>query len=142
MIAVLLVLFPSFVTTTLFTYTTIPDTDSGPGYVFANEGTENVPIYCEVFNDVGNQIITRWSIMRQTDSSLLPVTFFVNGTVDTPEYLMGKIEAIGEPFPGFPITYQNNFTIVNFTSEFDGSQIACGQTGALRTFNIGLSGNY
>ena len=135
-----LVVFPNLVISQI-TYTTIPDTDSDrPAYVFANEGTENISLYCLVDNS-GTQTVSRWSIMRKTDSSLLPITFFINGTVDTPADLIGKITAIGDPFPGLPITYQTNFTIINFTNEFDLSQLKCGETGILRTFNLGFTGN-
>ena len=131
-----LVLFPNLVISQI-TVTTIPDTD----YVFANEGTENISLYCVVDND-GNQTITDWFIMRQTDSNLVQPSFHKNGTVIEPADLIGKIEAIGDPFPQLPtITYQTNFTIINFTSEFDLSQLKCGPQGSFRTFNLGFTGN-
>ena len=124
------------------TYNTIPDTDSGvPAYVFANEGTENVQLYCEVIrNDMNVQ--TRWLIKRQNDLNFAILTFDVNGTVSSSEHsdLIGKIEAIGEPISQ-TLQFQTNFTIINFTSEFDLSQIKCGPDGAqLREFNLGLPG--
>ena len=132
-----LVLFPNLVISQITSVTTIPDTD----YVFANEGTENISLYCVVDID-GNQTITDWFIMRQTDSMLTQPSFYKNGTVNTPADLIGKIEAIGDPFPPLPtITYQTNFTIINFTSEFDLSQLKCGTQGTLRTFNLGFTGN-
>ena len=133
------VLFPNFVISQ-FTITTIPDTDSGPAYVFANEGTENISLYCEVINNLGNLQLTNWFITRQTDSNVVEPAFFLNGTVDTPEDLKGKITAIGEPLTGLPLQFQNNFTIINFTSEFDLCQLQCGPQGSLRIFILGFTG--
>ena len=135
-----LVLFPNFVISQI-TVTTIPDTDSDPAYVFANEGTDDISLYCIVDNG-GTQTVTDWFIMRQTDSNLIQPSFHINGTVIEPADLIGKIEVTGKPFPPLPtITYQTNFTVINFTSDLDQSQIICGPQGSFKTFNFGFTGN-
>ena len=124
------------------TYTTVPNTDSGAAYVFADEGTLNVSIYCKVINS-NTPAVTRWLIRRSNDSQLIVPTFDFNGKVTNPTDLVGKIEAIGDIFIQGSLTFQTNFTILNFTNEFDLSLVKCGpQTATLRQFNFGFPGTY
>ena len=121
------------------TYTTVPNTDSGPAYVFADEGTLNVSIYCEVFSS-SNQIQTRWLIKRQSDGSPLGLTYN-NEVITEPAFLVGKATITGELVPNSVTTYRSNFTILNFTNVFDLSQLKCGPLGqTLREFNFGFPG--
>ena len=125
------------------TYNTIPDTNSGPGYVFAEEGTLNVSIYCKVFIN-GEQFQSRWLVKRQSDTGLILPNFDVSGQVTGPlpqaSTLIGKIIATGELIPNASVASQTNFTIVNLTSEFNLSQIQCGPQGETQKFNFGFPG--
>ena len=122
-------------------FTTIPNTDSGPVYLIPKEGTLNVSLYCKVILN-NFQIQTRWLVKRPMDS--LPITTDYNaaGELISPPFLMGKIRAIGDVIPDLEsnLTYETNFTILNFTSEFDVIQIKCGPQGVLREFNLGFPG--
>ena len=121
-------------------FTTIPDIEDSPAYVFAEKGTLNVPIYCEVTNN--GQIQTRWTVKRQTDSTPILTDFNSAGELISPADLVGKITAIGDVISGISLTYETNFTILNFTKEFDQALIQCAQSfpGTIREFNLGFPG--
>ena len=51
MFSILVLLAVVSITLSQVTYTTVPNTDSGPAYVFADKGTLNVSIYCKVNNN-------------------------------------------------------------------------------------------
>lgn len=124
------------------TYRTVPDTDSGPAYVFAEEGTLNVSIYCEVINN-NVQALSRWLIIRDDNNQLIVPSFDSSGKCTSPADLIDKIEAIGDVIIQGSITYQTNFTILNFTVEFDLilNLIRCGPQGyPPRVFNFGFPG--
>ena len=124
------------------TYKTVPDTDNGPAYVFAEEGTLNVSIYCEVINN-NVQAQSRWLIIRDDNSQSIVPSFDGSGKCTNPADLVGKIEAIGDDIIQGSVTYQTNFTILNFTVEFDLilNLIRCGPQGhPQRTFNFGFPG--
>lgn len=125
------------------TYNTIPDTNSGPGYIFAKEGTLNVSIYCKVFID-DEQFQSRWVVKRQSDTGLILPSFDASGQVTGPlpqaSTLIGKIRVSGELLPNISIASHTNFTIVNLTSEFDLSQVQCGPQGVTQEFNFGFPG--
>ena len=139
MVILLLVLLPISVALGQVTYITVPNTDNGPAYVFADEGTLNVSLYCEVFSD-SIQIQTRWLIKRQSDGSLLGLTY-TNEVITEPAFLVGKATITGGLVPNSVTTYRTNFTILNFTNVFNLSQLMCGPLGqTLREFNFGFPG--
>ena len=141
MFSILVLLAVVSITLSQVTYTTVPNTDSGPAYVFADEGTLNVSIYCKVNNN--GQALTRWLIKRNDDSAMIEPAFDFNGKVTNPPDLVGKIEAIGNVLVQGSLTFQTNFTILNFTDEFDLSQVKCGpQSATLRQFNFRFPGTY
>ena len=121
-------------------FTTVPDTaDNVPTYIITEEGTLNVSLYCEVIS--GNiQVLTRWLVKRPSDSMPILTEYNINGELTSPDDLMGKIRAIGNIVPNVTIQYQTNFTIVNFTSEFNPTLIKCGPQGTVREFNLGFPG--
>ena len=123
-----------------FIFTTIPNTDSGLAYVFAEEGTLNVSLYCEVIQN-NFQIQTSWFVKRQNDSVERPTDYNATGELTTPSDLVGKITATGDVIPGNmeSLTYETNFTILKFTSEFNLAQVQCG-SGTIRVFNLGFPG--
>ena len=117
-------------------FTTVPNTNNGPAYVFVEEGTLNVSLYCQV-NSNNIQIQTRWLVKRSTDIALFVLDFNTAGELISPADLVGKITAIGDVILGISLTYETNLTILNFTSEFDHVQIQCGLQGfELRKFNL------
>ena len=122
-------------------FTTVPNTDNGPGYVFAEEGTLNVSLYCMIYNN--GLVQTRWLVKRQSDNNLVIPDFNSAGELISPANLLGKITAIGDVIPGISLTYETNFTILNFTNEFDMAQVDCAQSfpGTSREFNLGFPGN-
>ena len=121
-------------------FTTDPDTEDGPAYVFAEKGTLNVSLYCEVNNN--GRVQTRWTIKRQTDTQLLITDYNSAGELILPVDLVGKITAIGDVINGSSLTLETNFTILNFTSEFNLALLRCAQSipGTLREFNLGFPG--
>ena len=121
-------------------FTTDPDTEDGPAYVFAEKGTLNVSIYCEVTNN--GQVQTSWRVKRQTDSTPILTDYNSAGELTSPGDLVGKITAIGDVIPGISLTYETNFTVLNFTNEFDQALIQCAQSfpGTIREFNLGFPG--
>ena len=125
------------------TYFTIPETESGPAYVFADEGTLNVSVYCVVFLD-NEQYQSRWLLRRQIDTGYILPIFNITGEVTGPAPatdLIGKIKATGVLIANTSYTFQTNFTIVNFTTEFDMSTVKCGPQGEpLREFNFSFPG--
>ena len=125
------------------TYNTIPDTNNGPAYIFAEEGTLNVSIYCQVFVN-GEQFQTRWLVERQSDTGSIEPEFNGSGQVMGPPQastLIGKIRVTGELIPNNSVASHTNFTIVNMTSEFDLLELQCGPQGeSLRDFNFGFPG--
>ena len=89
------------------------------------------------------QVQTRWLVKRSTDSTPLLTDYNSAGELISPADLVGKITAIGDVIPGISLTFETNFTILNFTSEFDQALIQCAQTGSSlvrREFNLGFPG--
>ena len=123
--------------------TTVPDTDSSPVYLIFDEGTLNVSLYCEVIQN-NEQIQTRWLVQRPTDSLPLLTNYNAAGELISPADLVGKITAIGEIIPNLAsnLTFETNFTILNFTTEFHQVLIKCGPQGVLRQFNLGFPSKY
>ena len=142
MFFILTVLVVVSTTSSQVIFTTVPSTNNGPAYVFAEEGTLNVSLYCEVISQ-NIQVQTRWFVRRQTDNMILITDYNAAGELTSPNVLLSKITAIGNVIPDslLNLTYETNFTILNFTSEFDLVQIQCGPNdGLTKTFNLGLPG--
>ena len=140
----MLLRFFTFVLTTSIAssqvFTTVPNTDSGPAYVFADEGRRNVSLYCIVIQN-NIQIQTPWFVKRQIDSAERLTNYNAAGELTSPSDLVGKITATGDVIPGNmqSLTYETNLTILNFTSEFNLAQVQCG-SGPIRVFNFGFPG--
>ena len=106
-----------------FTYITIPPTDGGPAYVFADNGTINVTVFCQEFQD-GVRFVVPWLIQRATDNTFLSIDFTIDGVSTEPDGLAGGITVTGDLFPNVNgLTYRSNLTIAVFTAEYDGSSI-------------------
>ena len=123
--------------------TTVPDTDSSPVYFIFDEGTLAVSLYCKVTQN-NEQIQTRWLVQRPIDSGALATSYNAAGELTSPADLVGKITAIGDVISGISLnlTFQTNFTILNFTIEFHQVLIKCGPQGTLREFNLGFPSKY
>ena len=140
MVIVLLVLLTISATFGQVTYTTVPNTDSGPAYVFADEGTLNVSLYCIVIsNNTGTpqHLQSRW--LFGTGAQIIT---FTGKVASSPSSVAGNIIVEGEPLPDAPqLTFQTNLTILNFSRIFDLTLIRCGPQGSqLREFNLGFPG--
>ena len=103
------------------------------------EGTLN--LYCKVIQN-NLQIQTRWLVKRQTDSLAITTDYNAFGELISPAFLVGKITTIGDVIPNLVsnLTYETNFILLNFTSEYDVIQFKCGPQGILREFNLGFPG--
>ena len=117
---------------------TIPDTDDSDAYLTSEEGDINVTVVCIVFSSQ-NQVITPWRIRRQSKDSMIMSLFFSSNGQPTSAEFMGDIIATGEFVPMDPSnrTYRTNVTFLNFTREFDTTQLQCGVT-AVETRNVFL----
>ena len=106
---------------------TIPDTDDGPAYIITLEGEVNLTVVCTVFET--NQVQTVWRIRRQEEEqTLTQVLFGSNGIPTMPAEFIGDLFATGELISGTADTFLTNFTFLNFTKEFDTTQLQCGNT--------------
>ena len=139
-----LVVFIPCVVSQEFTYITIPPTDGGPAYVFADNGTINVTIFCQLFQN-GERFLVPWQIQRATDNMFVRL-LFTGGVSTEPDGVAGDISVTGDPFPNITgLTYRSNLTIAVFsTAEYDGSSIRCGASTSpdQRTFNFGFPSKY
>ena len=140
MVTALLVLLAIPLTLGQVTYTTVPNTVSGPAYVFADEGTLNVSIYCAVIANTSGtpaQIQSRWLF-----GAIAQVITFSNNVATSPASVAGNVIVKGKPIPGAPqLNFRTNLTILNFSRNFDLTLIKCGPQGSkLREFNLGLPG--
>ena len=140
MLNTLFVLLAIALTLGQVTYTTVPNTDNGPAYVFADEGTLNVSIYCVVIsNNSGTpvQLQSRWLFGTRTQ-----VITFTNNVATSPPSVAGNVIVGGKPLPDAPqLNFQTNLTILNFSRNFDLTLIKCGPQGSvLREFNFGFPG--
>ena len=121
---------------------TIPDTDGGDAYVASNEGEVNVTVVCIVFSG-STQVQTPWRIRRDgEDQMLVEIEFDANGQPTSPAFIIGDVFASGEQIPiAQPTTYETNFTFLNFTNEFDTTQLQCGDMATeTRNFFLGFPG--
>ena len=120
--------------------TSIPSSD----YVIVSEG-EELPLYCFLQNEDQSQTQTAWLIKRTGDNNFIPTAYNGStGDISSPESFIGKFTATGELIPNISLilTFQTNFTILNFTDEFNLAQIICGtgNPGENKFFTIGLPG--
>ncbi len=121
---------------------TVPDTDDGPVYITANENEVNVTVMCTVFSTPTLQLQTPWHLQRlQTDSMLRQVFFLSNGVPNDPMEFNDDLFATGELITGTSDTYLTTLQFLNFTSEFDTTELQCGTNSDLRTFFLGFPGN-
>ena len=120
-------------------FITDPPSDTQPTYVIGQEG-EDIPILCTVIrNDA--QVITDWEIERTIDSNFQLTEFnSTTGELTSPSFFIGRFTTIGE-LTQSGRSFQTNFTLLNFTTEFDLVKILCGASGINREFIVGLPGN-
>ena len=97
----------------------------------------NFTLQCSVFNN-DIKVVTEWFIQRDSIETVVTSIVFTNGIISTPEGLADDVTMIGDNVPGLNVTYLTNFTILNFTSQFDWATIECGISGNRRTFNLGF----
>ena len=114
-------------------------------HVIASEG-EGVPIYCLTLNSDMSQAQTSWSIQKIGESIFTPLSFNGStGEITSPSEYIGQFTAVGEVVQGFSPTrtFQTNFTLLNFTREFDLAQVLCGirNPNEYFVYTIGLPGN-
>ena len=121
---------------------TVPDTDDGPVYITANENEVNVTVMCTVFNPQMAQLQTPWHLRRlQIDSMLRRVYFLSNGVPNNPMEFNDDLFATGELIAGTSDTYLTTLLFLNFTTEFDTTELQCGADYLeVRTFLLGFPG--
>ena len=121
---------------------TVPDTDGGDAYVTSSEGQTNVSVVCTVLNSLMIQAKTDWRIRREgEDQDLIDLVFDENGQPVSPGFIVGDIFITGQPIPMFNDIYATNLTFLNFTSEYDTTQLQCGPTNSeTRSFFLGFPG--
>ena len=133
--------FLFFLTSVLCCTDFITDPPSGtqPTYVIGHEG-EDIPILCIVIrNDA--QVVSSWEIKRTSDSNYQITAFNkTTGELTLPSFFIEKFTAIGELIPSGVLSFQTNFTLLNFTTEFNQAEILCGASGINRQFIVGLPG--
>ena len=139
-----LFLFLSFFTflsaTQCFTdFITDPPSGTQPTYVIGQEG-EDLPILCIVIRN-NAQVVSSWEIKRTSDSNYQITSFNkTTGELISPSFFIGRFTAIGELIPSGVLSFQTNFTLLNFTAEFNQAEILCGASGINRQFVVGLPG--
>ena len=134
---VLCLLLPSLVLS-VTDFITDPPSDTQPTYVLGQEG-EEIPIICTVIRN-NAQVISAWQIKRTIDSNFELTDFnSTTGELTSPSFFIGKFTAIGE-LTQSGRSFQTNFTIVNFTTEFNLVEILCGASGINTRFIVGLPG--
>ena len=120
-------------------FITDPPSGTQPTYVIGQEG-EEVPILCTVIRN-NAQVVSSWEIKRTIDSDFEPTLFnATTGELTFPAFFIGKFTAIGELTQSGLSSFQTNFTIVNFTTEFDLVEVLCGASGINTKFIVGLPG--
>ena len=130
----ILVILTPCVVSQVYNYTTIPPTDGGLAYVFADEGT-NVTVFCQEFLN-GNRFLVSWQIQRATESTFTEIEF-TDGVSTGPDDVAGDITVTGD-FLSDVLTFRSNLTIIEFTSDYDGSMISCGSSPNPIIFNFGF----
>ena len=119
-------------------FITDPPSDTQPTYVIGHEG-EDIPIICTVIRN-NAQVISAWQIKRTIDSNFELTDFnSTTGELTSPSFFIGRFTAFGE-LTQSGRSFQTNFTIVNFTTEFNQAEILCGAAGINTRFIVGLPG--
>ena len=135
-LGLLLILVPSLVVSQPYSFITDPSDDDQPIYVITEEGV-NVSLYCLVASN-GAVIRTTWQTKRSNETTFVTVTFG-SGVSTGPAYLVDRIEVTGL-IPGM---IRSNFTLLNFTNDFNLISFRCGQVNEdARIFTLGLPGKY
>ena len=120
-------------------FVTDPPSDTQPTYVIGQEG-EDIPILCIVIRN-NAQVVSSWEIKRTSDSNYQITAFNkTTGELTSPSFFIERFTAIGELIPSGVLSFQTNFTLLNFTTEFNQVEILCGASGINRQFIIGLPG--
>lgn len=121
------------------TITTIPEINEEltQAYVPVESSALPVTIQCTVYNG-NNQFNTLWFIQRSSDSSLISITL-TNGVIINPHDLSDDVIITGEPITDH-VSFGTNFTILNFTTQFDGAEVQCGTYSTRRKFKLGFAG--
>ena len=111
-------------------------------YVIASEGKE-ISLYCLTLNNDMSQAQTVWGIQKLGGNLRATTYNGTTGEVTAPPEYIGQFRATGELIPGLTLTFQTNFTLLNFTREFDLARITCGtgNPGENFIYTIGLPGN-
>ena len=119
---------------------TMPNTSNGDAYIAIHNG-ENTTVVCTVFSTETNQLQTPWSIKRlEKDSGLRQLQFAPDGLPTEVEFI-GHFIATGKQIPMIQNTYRTNLTFLNFTNEFDTTQLQCGDMAIeTRNFFLGFPG--
>ena len=119
-------------------FVTDPSSDTQPIYVLGQEG-EDIPISCTVIRN-NAQVISAWEIKRTSDSNFQLTEFnSTTGELTSPSFFIGRFTAFGELTPSGR-SFQTNFTLLNFTTEFDLVEILCGASNINTKFIVGLPG--
>ena len=137
------ILVLSLVVSQPYSFITDPSADTQPIYVITKEGV-NVSLYCLVTNEgagvSGEQIRTAWQTKRTNETDFVTVPFS-SGVSTGPAYLVDRIEVTGSPLSTG--TYRSNFTLLNFTDDFNLISFRCGQPNEDgRIFTLGFPGKY
>uniref|UniRef100_A0A1X7SIB1 Immunoglobulin domain-containing protein n=1 Tax=Amphimedon queenslandica TaxID=400682 RepID=A0A1X7SIB1_AMPQE len=117
-----------------YSFITDPPDDTQPIYVIAKKGL-TVSLYCLIRNEGsgGAVIRTSWQTKRSNENIFENVTFG-SGVSNGPAYLVDKIEATG-----LISGTHSNFTLLNFTHDFNLISFRCGQPSEdARIFTLGL----
>ena len=111
-------------------------------YVIASEG-KDISLYCLTLNNDMSQAQTLWGIQKPGGSLRATIYNGTTGEVTEPPEYIEQLTATGELIPGLTVTYQTNFTLLNFTREFDLAQITCGtgNPGENFIYTLGLPSN-
>ena len=147
-VILVVLLIPSPVLSQPYSFFTNPssegrgESETQPIYVITEDGAD-VSLYCLVVNEGagqdGEQIRTGWQSKRTVDSVFESVTFNSSGVSMSPVYFVGRIKVTGLPLGGG--TFRTNFTLLNFTAEFNLISFRCGQLNEdAMFFTLGLPG--
>ena len=119
---------------------TIPEIPAGKESTVQTfeEGKMNAQIRCSVFVG-GQRRQTLWYIKRETMEETLQLVEINQGVVVNPADMGNKTVITGEPIINL-ITFYSNFSIVNFTDEFNRTVLQCGTYGVRKTFLLGFPG--
>ncbi len=116
------------------TISTVPCTDDNTVASLAIKEGESGSLMCNVHHAIYQQQPTSWFIWRSSiDAKLMSIVSNTEGIITGPEGLTNNVIITDD------VSYAN-FTIKNFTSQFDTSQVQCGTFTIRRTFKLGFPG--